>query len=367
MSDSLRVYSAIKTKICRLLPDEEPARQTNLSLMVTGVVRSRSVQQRKIAGEVPFAAQVTSLMQRQRRFLMNERLDVEACYRPFITPFVQARCRHQMVPLIVDSSPAGRYCQALMAGIGYGGRVLPLSWQVRRGRKGDFPSEAHDRVPEQAAALLPEEASVVPVGDGEFGYPARAADARRRGWEFVLRVGADEVIWLEGEAHSLREFRVMPGESLWLEKVLWTHQRWGPVNMLITWNEREKEAIYLVSSFLLPQETAWWYRHRPRIEPFFRDEKSKGFHLQLSHLRHPERMARLILVVAVAYLWLMYLGTLALLGGLQRLVDRKRRRDCSLFTIGYEWLRRLLKLDKPIPVRFFPYPFLRLAPPRGVG
>ena len=171
----------------------------------------------------------------------------------------------------------------------------------------------------------------------------------------------------EGEAHALREFRVEPGESLWLEEVLWTHERWGPVNVLVTWNEREKSTMYLVTSFPLPDETAYWYRYRFWTEPLFRDDKSMGFHLHLSHLRHPERMARLLLAVALAYLWIMYLGTLALLGRLQPLVDRSDRRDCSLFTIGYEWLRRLLKLDKPIPVRFCPYPHLRLAPSRGVG
>lgn len=64
---NLWVYSAIKARICQVLPSleqsprEEPAHQVNLSLMITGIVCSRSVQQRKIDGEVPFAAQATSL------------------------------------------------------------------------------------------------------------------------------------------------------------------------------------------------------------------------------------------------------------------------------------------------------------------
>lgn len=328
--------------------------------MITGVVRSRSVQQRKIAGEVPLAVQATSLMQRQRRFLMNRRVDVGDYYRPFITPFVQARSK-MALPLIIDSSPAGRYCQMLMTSIGYHRRALPLTWKARKGQKGNFPAEDHQEVLDSAAELLPTEASVVLVGDGEFGYPARAADARQRGWEFVLRTSEDDIIWIEGEPFPLREFRVGPGENdLWLEGVLWTHQRFGPVNVLVTWNKREKTPMYLVSSLLLPEETSYWYKRRPWIETLFRDDKSMGFHLHLSHLRHPERMIRLLLVVALAYLWMMYLGILAVLGGLQRMVDRSDRRDCSFFTIGCEWLRRLLKLDRYIPVRFCPYPYLLL-------
>jgi hypothetical protein len=53
-------------------------------------------------------------MQRQRRFLMNPAVEVDRFYGPFIHPIVQARRKH-MLPLILDSSPAGRYCQMLMA------------------------------------------------------------------------------------------------------------------------------------------------------------------------------------------------------------------------------------------------------------
>ena len=53
--------------------------------------------------------------------------------------------------------------------------------------------------------------------------------------------------------------------------------------------------------------------------------------------------------------------------GLAKLVDRTDRRDRSLFTIGRQWLNRLLKLDEAIVVSFFPYPLLRQLPPAGVG
>ena len=83
--------------------------------------------------------------------------------------------------------------------------------------------------------------------------------------------------------------------------------------------------------------------------------------------RHPERVCRLMLAVALAYVWLCFLGSIALMTGLNKLVDRTDRRDRSLFTIGRLWLNRLLKFDKSILVGFFPYPFLSGIPPAGVG
>ena len=99
----------------------------------------------------------------------------------------------------------------------------------------------------------------------------------------------------------------------------------------------------------------------------FGDVKGHGFDFQTCRLRHPERVCRLMLAVALAYVWLCFLGSIALMTGLNKLVDRTDRRDRSLFTIGRRWLSRLLKLDKSILVGFFPYPFLSGIPPAGVG
>jgi hypothetical protein len=45
--------------------------------------------------------------------------------------------------------------------------------------------------------------------------------------DYVLRTADSDVIWIEGEPSPLRKFRVAPGQSLWLEEILWTYQRGG--------------------------------------------------------------------------------------------------------------------------------------------
>ncbi len=62
-----------------------------------------------------------------------------------------------------------------------------------------------------------------------------------------------------------------------------------------------------------------------------------------------------------------FLGVVALPTRSAKLVDRTDRRDRSLFTIGRQWLNRLLKLDKPILVSLYPYPFFRQIRSAGVG
>lgn len=134
----------------------------------------------------------------------------------------------------------------------------------------------------------------------------------------------------------------------------------------MVWDDRHQRCVPLVTNFILCQEARYWYRKRPWIEPLFGDIKGHGFDFQTSRLRHPDRLSRLMLAVALAYLWLCFLGSVAVMWGRAKWVDRTDRRDRSIFTIGRQWLNFLLKLDKPIPVGFTPFPFLRL-PPSGVG
>src|SRR4051794_1026313 len=54
--------------------------------------------------------------------------------------------------------------------------------------------------------------------------------------------------------------------------------------------------------------TTLGYAARRGIEPMFSDFKSRGFGLQQTHLRYPDRLARLILVMALALYWAVSTG-----------------------------------------------------------
>jgi hypothetical protein len=84
VSDSRRRYCAVKAKLRQLAPDlwmEWESRMTNLSLMVSAIVKAKDLTQHAMAAEMPVSAQDTSLAQRQRRWLMNEHVDEWAWYR----------------------------------------------------------------------------------------------------------------------------------------------------------------------------------------------------------------------------------------------------------------------------------------------
>lgn len=371
MSDSRRRYYAVKDKLRQLLPElwaECESRMINLSLMVSAIPKAKEITQPALAAEMPVNAQETSLVQRQRRWLKNEHIDERETYQPIIQPFLQA-LSHATVPLILDTTEAGVNCHLLTVAVGYQRRALPVVWQADEGSRGHTEGDTQVGLLSYTASLLPAEADVIVLGDGEFGHVQLVRWlSQSTNWLYCLRVARDTRIWYDDHWCRLDSFDLQPGETIWLEKVYLTqYAAFGPLNVWLTWDSKHQRLLPVITNLELPQEVADWYAKRPWIEPLFGDVKGHGFDLQTCRLRHPERLCRLMLAVALAYLWLCFLGSLAMMMGLNKLVDRTDRRDRSLFTIGRLWLNRLLKLDKPFLVGFLPYPFLSGVPPAGVG
>lgn len=79
-----------------------------------------------------------------------------------------------------------------------------------------------------------------------------------------------------------------------------------------------------------------------------RDFKSYGWNVEASRLRDPKRLERLLLGIALAYVWLIQLASAVIKRGKRRLVDRTARRTLSYFRIGWNWL--LWRLDRGLSI-----------------
>ena len=102
----------------------------------------------------------------------------------------------------------------------------------------------------------------------------------------------------------------------------------------------------------LAAEACYWYKKRFRIETFFSDQKSRGFNLHKSHLSDHKRIFRLMFAACLAYIWIVFLGALAMQDGLNKIIHRPDRCDISLFQMGLRALEFFLDHGKPIPVAF---------------
>ena len=80
----------------------------------------------------------------------------------------------------------------------------------------------------------------------------------------------------------------------------------------------------------------------------YRDSQDFRLEHQASRIRDPRRLSRLLLGIALAYVWLLQLASHVVKRGWRRFVDRTARRTLSYFRIGWNWLLRCINHGEPI-------------------
>ena len=355
MGDKHRRYRAIRKALGKLYPCEPTgnlARRLNtLAGLISGIVGARHVNLRRVAGQVPDSTKKESRIKRYARWLNNEWIEADVYFIPFVEDLLTSVNQGVLV-LAIDGSDVGRGCVTLMVSVIYQRRALPLVWVVVQGKKGHFPEETHVSLVDLVRELVPAETKVFFLGDGEFDGVTLQATVDGFGWHYVSRTAKNIRLCEQGEWFSFEEIGVWPGQCIDVPDVLFTEQAYGPVLAVAWWKRGWKEPIYLVTNLELAGEACYWYHKRYRIETFFSDQKSRGFHLHKSHLSDPERLARLMIAACLAYIWIIYLGVVAKRDGWIAIIHRTDRCDLSLFQLGLDLLEHFLDECRPIPVAF---------------
>jgi hypothetical protein len=324
-----------------------------LAALISGIVGSKSTQLPHIAAKVPNGTKPESRAKRFARWCDNAHILEEV----YFLPYVDVLLRHlalQTVVLVMDGSGVGRGCTALMMHVVYKGRALPLAWRVRQAPKGHFPEDLHIALIELIREVIPEGAQVVFVGDGEFDGTALQATLHEAGWSYACRTAMSTVATCEGETFRLDTLGACskPGTLVAFQEVQFTREAYGPVMVLSCWAKGYHEPLYLVSNMAQAEEACRWYEKRFRIETFFSDQKSRGFHIHKSHMSDVQRLSRLLIAACLAYIWIVYLGSLCEADGWKPVIHRRKRCDLSLFQLGLRFLDYLLNEEMPIPVEF---------------
>ena len=357
MSDNLRRYRAIQDALTQYYPGPPTgtvARHlTTLAALISGIVGSKSTQLPSVATKIPDGAKSESRVKRLTRWLDNERILEEVYFLPYVDILLTQLAIKTLV-VVMDGSVVGRGCLALMLHVVYKGRALPLAWRVRHSPKGHCPEALHIAMVELMSTVIPEGAKVVFLGDGEFDGTALQDRLREMGWSYVCRTAMSTTAMWEGESFRLDALGtcIQPGKLIELKDVYITREAYGPIMVLCCWAKGYQEALYLVSNLATAEEACRLYQKRFRIETFFSDQKSRGFHIHKSHISDPQRLSRLLIAACLAYIWIVYLGSLCAKEGWTAIIHRRKRCDLSLFQLGLRVLEHFLNEELPIPVQF---------------
>lgn len=358
MSDAARLQRVVLRHLEKHLPPQEVTDNViTLAMMITGILRGRSGQLKKIVRTVQYAFKKESLVDRFRRFVRNQNIEVKVQYAPIAARIIKAVSQAPIV-LMIDSTKMGGQCLCLMVSVYYKSRALPLAWVTYKGTKGHSSQQLQLALFKQVQALLPSAVPVTLLGDGEFdGSTVVDWFNRETTWDYVCRTDSTNQVFYQNQWRGLHHLPFKAGEAGFLTQVRFTrtHQV-GPVNILVVWHEAKQCHWFFVTNCLTATEARTGYALRFTTETLFSDWKGRGFHLDETRLWLPERLNRLILAGAIAYVFMVALGVECIVSGVFRQLVRTDAFYHSLFQLGLIYLDHILN-------EFLVFPLLVDLPP----
>lgn len=248
MSDNLRRYRAIHDALKQAygieLKGNVARHVVTLAALISGIVGSKRGQLPQIARNVPGGTHKESRVKRFYRWMANEAIEEKVYFLPFAQALLEQLALGTLI-LVIDGSVVGRGCVALMVNVIYKGRALPIAWTVVSGKKGHFAEDVHIALMEQVHGLVPAQARVVVLGDGEFDGIRWQQTLQDYGWTYVCRTGRNITLMWDADTLSCAELEahLTPGYYIALPEVLFTHERYGPVMLICQWDQGYKEPI----------------------------------------------------------------------------------------------------------------------------
>ena len=352
MSENIRRFKIVFNSLKKLSPNQPTGnharRLTTLAYLITGTIGAKSCQLPSIATKVVDDRLADSNIKKFCRWMKNKNVTDECYFLPYAQALLSVLCSPQnTIAIAIDGSVVARNCITLMASIIYKNRALPICWLVLTGSKGHLKESVHIELVKKLKKIIPPKALVVFLGDGEFDGLNLIKTIKQHGWLFALRTSKSRLLIERDESFAFRSLCPLHNEEyFWIPDVRFDQADSPKFDAIVWHNKNYKDPIYLLTNIEPVRESLFWYRKRFKIETMFSDKKSRGFNIHKSHISDPQRVARLLIVTALAYIFIIYFGILATQNDYVKNVHRRDRCDLSLFTLGMRTLEFLLNHHK---------------------
>jgi hypothetical protein len=298
---------------------------------------------RRLAG--PVAAK--HRIKRVWRFTSNTRVEISDAMKGVLARLVKRRKK----PLLVtfDWTDIRGFC-TLMAAAAMKGRAVPLLWaSYPKGRVDLSQNNLEEGLLRLLRTMIPERVPVILLADRGFGRTELARTCQFIGFHYVIRIRPD--VWVANRVFrgKLLDFPVRRGLARVLKNVAYRKRRPVRQHVVIRWKnglaEKRDEPWFLMTDL---ERSALalsnLYGKRMEVEELFRDGKNRrnGYALRNTQLTRADRIDRLLLILALAFILLCGLG----LRARQRYrpgrwCSSNDPKQCSVFTIGRVMLDRL--------------------------
>lgn len=308
MSSVKRLAEKVSVGMQEALPQVRKTVLKKLSLAVAAMLEARTPNTIELAGRLPLETERSDMREQWlRRLLKNPLVEGSQIMEPFArTVLAEAATGGQTLLLSMDQTDLSDRFAILMVSVRVGARSLPLAWCVEAGAA-NIGFDGQKPLLEQVRNWLPPGVSVMLLADRFYPSAALFQWLHQSGWQYRLRlkgnlsvdVGHGNFATTQALARGVRE-RYEPEARLFAAGI--------PTAIGILHEAGHAEPWIIAMACRPTRAAVLDYGARWAIEPMFSDFKTRGFRLEDTHLEAPDRLSRLMLIMALAMHWCLRVG-----------------------------------------------------------
>ena len=328
----------VRRKVVTLCTGLRGSQRKTLSHLVVGAMRCRRASLADIGRAMCTGTVAKHNIKRVWRFVSNAGVQVVEGARALVV--LAAKAAGGRLFVAVDWVDIGPY-KVLRAAVPLRGRSVPVlfaayeKWKLYKSQ-----NTFEEGLFIVLKALLPRGCEVVVLADRGFQRAALARRLQELGLGYVIRVTGNVTFFSERYHGQLYELHMKCGHRRDLGFGQYCRSRPVTQRVLAYWGRNES------APWLLATDLTWgWkkivaaFKQRMMIEELFRDEKNirYGWGLRQLKLSSGQRLERMLLVLAFAYLFLVLLGLIcreSLSAKHWASAVSKKKQQCSAFAIG---------------------------------
>jgi hypothetical protein len=318
-----------------------------LSILVAAAMHVQRVSMANIGRSM--GGMVKHQIKRCWRFCSNERVETADAMRPIVARLLKKRKKKLLIA--VDWVDIKGF-QTLVASIVLKGRSIPIAWASTTNHVYDG-HRSRNAFEESLLLVLrdmiPRSIKVVILADRGFGRTALATFCQQQGFGYLIRIQPSVTVRLQGFRGKLLDYPVKKGIAKVLKRVAYRSDEAVTQSVVVHWprnlpKKRDECWFLMTDQPGTARQLCRLYGQRMTIEQLFRDDKSKrnGWSLRDTQITKPDRIDRMLLILAIAYLLLCGIGLIAKsLFSPSAWCSTNRNIECSIYTIGMIMIEKI--------------------------
>lgn len=240
-----------------------------------------------------------------KRLLKNPLVGIDDVMGGYVPELID-KIRHsgEVIILAMDQSKVGDNLECLMVSIRIGDRALPVLWRVKE-TKGNIGFDTQKELLDSVVDMLPDDIDIILMADRFYGTAPLIKWCQDHDWGYRIR--------LKGNLHFYHQGGLLvSGDCLKMGLSEIENAQFNgtdvTTNIGILHEKGHPEPWIIAMDCKPTQYTTLDYGVRWSIEPMFSDFKSRGFGITNTHITHPDRLERLLLLMTIALYWAVSTG-----------------------------------------------------------